>query len=455
MVLKILGWLLVAVMATGFVLRFVRHDLSPFILDEPQFLFTAHTQGWGSANPLAGTQGLHYGPCYVWLEKLLQIFFGPRVEVMLFAQSLLMTASHLCLAWSLSRAFRGGLLLFGLIGALLAAGPCLFFWSRQAWDNPLTNVCVSFAIALLAAPLTSVRAALLGLLLAIAAGTHLMVLPLIALIAALLLWEGQWRRVLAGGAVALIVLAPYLMYLSRHRLPKSPPARFDLLASLLLEPMQIFTAARASYFFDDDWARFAQGTFIPGRPIAVILAIAAATGLVAAVREPQTRGLALLGLLFWPLYALFCASRGVELHPHYQNPSAWLLPVGIAGLFACLKSRPRALASLGSAVLIFSASQTVFLFEWLRFIESNGGTRGIHYSIPLAAQEAEARKICAANEPLTLIENHTAIFPVSLEYLMLIEPGCAGKRVRFCRGACPQEAPVVSLDYADGSAHLR
>jgi hypothetical protein len=455
MVLKVLGWLLVAVAAIGFALRFIRHDLSPFILDEPQFLFTAHTHGWVSANPLAGTQGLHYGPCYVWLETLLQKLFGPRVEVMLLAQSFLMTASHLCLAWSLSRAFRGGLLLFGLIGALLAAGPCSFFWSRLAWDNPLTNVCASFAVALLAAQSTWLRVTLLGLVLAIAAGTHLMVLPLIALIAGLLLWEGQWRKVLAGCAVALALLGPYLVYLVRHQLPKGPPPRFDLLGALLLEPMRIFTAARASYFFDDDWMAFAQGKLIPGSSLTVVLAIATLAGLVAAVREPKTRRLGLLGLLFWPVYALFCASRGVELHPHYQNPAIWLLPVGMAGLFAGLKSRPWAVTSLAAAVLIFTAGQTLFLVQWLRFIDSNGGTRGIHYSVPLAAQQAEVRKICAAATPLALIENHTAIFPVSLEYLMLIEPTCAGKRVRFCHGTCPTGAPIVSLEYAGGSAQLR
>jgi hypothetical protein len=442
--------MLVAVMAAGFLLRFVRHDLSPFILDEPQFLFAARAGAWLSANPLAGTQGLNYGPCYVWLETLLQKLFGPRVEVVLFAQSVLMTAADLCLAWSLSRAFRGGLLLFGSIGALLAAGPCCFFWSRIAWDNPLAGLCVSFAIALLASPLTMPRAILLGLVLAVAAGTHLMVLPLVALIAALLLWEGQWRRVVAGCATALVVISPYLIYLSRQRLPARPAARFDLLGNLLLEPMRIFTAARASYFFDDDWPRFAQGLFIPGNAITVLLAVAAALGLLAAASNPPTRRLGILGMLSWPLYALFCAWRGIELHPHYQQPAIWLLPVGMAGLFAFLKTRPRAILAL--LVLVFTAGQTVFLVRWLGFLDSNGGTRGIHYSIPLAAQEAEVRKICAIASPGATVANHTALFTVSLEYLIAIEPKCAGKQIKFCSGNC---LSAIQLDYADGSAHLR
>jgi hypothetical protein len=453
MTVKLLAWPLLMVMAVGFALRFIRHDLSPFILDEPQLLLAAHEGHWLAANPLAGTQALHYGPSYLWLATLLQKLAGPRVEVMLMAQSALSTAAHLCLAWSLSRAFRGGLLLFALIGAVLAVNPCLFFWSRTAWDNPLLNICVSFAVALLAGPLTWPRALLLGLVLALGANTHLMILPLIPLLLLVLLWEDreQWPKLLAGGAVALVVSSPYLLYLSRQPLPQGPPRRFDLTFALLLEPMRIFTAGRASYFFDADWWQFVRTVrFVPGEAVAISLALVTLAGLLLSLRGFKRLGI--LGLLFWPAYALFCASRGVDPHPHYQQPAIWLLPVGLAGLFAWDR---RAAAALAALALIFTAVQAGFLVRWLRFIDSNGGTRGIHYSLPLAAQEAEVRRLCEAASPRVLVENHTAIFPVSLEYLMHLEPACADKLVEFCPGLCPGVPGVVRLEYEGSSARLR
>ena len=384
-----------ALLALGY--RFANLDLAPFILDEPQFLAAAteqlRTGTWLHASPLVGTQGVTYGPSVLWFYGAVHAVLGPAPERSILAMCALVTLSHLGLALSLARLLRGGPLLASLLVGLLAASPYQFFWSRLAWDQ-LVNVCSAWALLLLAtqAPLGALRSLALGAVLGVAVSSHLMVLPLVALVFAVLAWE------------------------------------------LRREPLRLLRTLGALAL-----------------PLLGALLLAAAAGLVLALRAPErgTRRVALLAVLTWLGYGAFYALRGLEPHPHYQFPTGWVLPFALAaGVQACRVQRPRLGTLALAAVGALACAQLAFIGSWMHFIREGGGTRGVHYGTPLSLQQRVLAAACSGSTGPLLLQNETLLFAPSLHYAAWSLPACAGRQLGLCAGRCPPGLAFRRLRYA-------
>jgi hypothetical protein len=140
--------------------------------------------------------------------------------------------------------------------------------------------------------------------------------------------------------------------------------------------------------------------------------------------------------------------RGLDLHPHYQHPTWWVIPAGVAAGLGMLEGRPRMLAAATAALACLAVLQFAFLLATMRYLGERAGTQGVHYSVPLARLEESMHRACESSGRSLLIENATRVFPHALWYVGGIDPACAGKQIRFCRpGVCPG-APTARLRYA-------
>ncbi len=248
-------------------------------------------------------------------------------------------------------------------------------------------------------------------------------------------------------AAMLIVNIPYLAHLARQPAPQLPAGRTDIaFTERLLQTARPASPWGIEYFFDDSWADFAQWLGW-GKDLAafelIALGACVVVGIVGLVvglqpRKLERRRVLALGILTAIVYPAFYAYRGLDLQPHYQFPTGWVVPLGLASLLAWTKAKPTPweippwILSWGLA-----AVQLLFLVGWMSYIRVRGGTHGIHYSTPVSLQEKAVRKICEAPEKIIVVENQTALFPASIQYLAEIEPRCAGKIVRLCFRTCP------------------
>ena len=470
--------LLAVLIAVGMLLfRFAHPELVPFILDEPQFLRAAHAQlgsgHWLSASPLVGTQGISYGPSVLWFYGAVQKVLGPAPQRSLFVMCALVTLAHAAFALAVSRLLRGGPLLFAALLALVAASPYQFFWSRLAWDQ-LVDVCAAWTVVLLCVPgpLGWGRRLGLGVVLGLALSSHLMVVPLVALTFTVLGLERlREPRVLLATlgpvlGVVLLVNLPYLLHLRAHPPPELPPVpqpfSWELWRENLWQPARVATVAGLDYFFDGAWDDFLRWSGPVGRlfrdtawmPLA--LSAVSALGLVLLLlggKAPEQRRLAALGLLTWLGYSLFYTHRVLERHPHYQFPTWWVVGVGVAGLLAWLRERAPAVGRLAvGGVFAAALVQFALVERWMGYIQARGGTQGVHYSVPLAAQQRVVREACTrAPGPVLTVWNHTALFAPALDYVVWTTPECAGKQVRLCT-RCPAQGPLLRLRYATSGA---
>jgi hypothetical protein len=451
--------------------RFANFDLVPFINDEPRLLKAASEQvatgRWAQAS-IPGTQGFTYGPSAIWFYGLVQLVFGRNPAASLAAMCALVTAAHLWLCAALARALKGGPILFATLLALLASSPYQFFWSRLAWDNQLVNALAAIAVALLAtrAQVSLARCAALGLALGFALSAHLMVAPLVLLVGAVLAVE--WRRTpvdllqRAGVVAAAIALVnvPYALFLVRQPRPQVPPP--ESAASLLerlLEIPRVATSWKLGYFFDAGWPDFVATLPAPvqaalpawtGASVALCagMALAGLAALLAWGQAPARR-LGALGLLAAVAYPVLYGVRGLALHPHYQFPVYWVVVAGVAGVLTAARSRPKLAVAAGAVVWVIALGQFALVQRWMNFIRAEGGTRGVHYATPLAAQRELIRRACAAPQRELMVLNQTVLFPHSLQYVAFAEPACAGKRVTICPPSCalPAGGRVFKLHY--------
>jgi len=205
------------------VLHFIFLSDAPFLGDEAGLVNMAlsyNTQGvW--ADHSFSTPNATYGPSVVWIY---QLFFSLSKNLLLFG--LLKTLISNAVIFAL-----GGFLIFRLRVApratflLVAASPYLWFYSRDYWDNswliPFSGGC---ALAYLYWWETGKRWAFAAsaLLAALALGTHLMTVSVLAVMgvhAAIL--RRDWLRknrifVVSALALAVVVLIPYLQFLWSH-----------------------------------------------------------------------------------------------------------------------------------------------------------------------------------------------------------------------------------------------
>ncbi|MBN1203654.1 MAG: hypothetical protein JXB05_01855 [Myxococcaceae bacterium] len=453
--------------------RFANFDLVPFISDEPHFLVGANEQlrtgQWLSASPIRGTQGTTYGPTVLWFYGVIHLLFGDAPQTSILAMCITVTLAHAALALALTRLFRGDALFLAAMLALVAASPYQFFWSRLAWDQ-MVNVCASLAVVLLClpGPLGWLRRVLLGVVLGFAVSSHLMVLPLVALTFAVLTLEqlrGPRSLALTLGtvlAVALLINLPYLGFLRANPpAPPPPPGAFSwpLLGENLLQPARVATPWGLAYFFDHAWPDFLQWLGGTGRWLlehadwstGVLITVSGA-GLLVTLRakEPEQRRVAWLALAVWLGYAVFYTHRGLERHPHYQFPTWWVVATGVAGALYALLARNLRLGTVATLVVLLGAGlQFLVNVAWMGYARERGGTQGIHYSSPLAAQQAVIRRLCEEAKGTVFLENHTWIFPPPLGYVARTTPACQGLNIHLCgsRG-CPPGAPIRRLRYA-------
>ncbi|MGQ0508854.1 MAG: hypothetical protein ACT4TC_26430 [Myxococcaceae bacterium] len=454
--------------------RLAHLDQAPFILDEPHFLDAAWSQlqsggTWVRASPIAGTQGLTYGPTPIWFYGLVQWVFGPSPVAAIAAMSTLTCLSQLTLAAGVSRALRGGPTVFALVLALLAASPYQFFWSRLAWDQ-WVNICSGFSVGLLG--LTDWKwkrwpVAVLGLLSGIAFSSHLMSVLLTFLLFTVVLLERDrsWKGLLETGVLLaipfLLFTSPYLLWLSGQPTPVGARSFGSGVSFLqrLLQPARIHSTAGIRYFFDDDWERFTRWTGLPafafraGSVVEALLLVLCVIGLIAVLRrnDGTTRWMAVLGLATVFAYPALYAWKGLELQPHYQFPTGWLVPTGAGCFLTWARSRPTLLSARGGLWLV-AGLNFAFVLLWSVFVNRFDGTRGIHYSSPVGQTRKAMTELCARSGSALSLANQTLVFPKVLEYLARTLPECRDKSIGFCGSACPSAEgtpPVFTLKYAD------
>jgi hypothetical protein len=473
-----LSALLVAAALALLGLRFINRDLVPYILDEPNFQnaaeLHARARTWPSMSPLTGNLGVAYGPGPIWFYTAVHRIAGPRPERSILAATLFLSLAELLLAAALARALRGGWLLFATLTALLAASPFLFFWSRLAWEVFSGYIAISVALLASDRSVGVARGAVLGVFLGLALTSHPMTLPFALATVAVLGWEVVRRRARAAGLIALLsgvvfVNLPYLWALHAARrvaVPPGPglsarilgvPAR---LPGELLESARVFTTNGVDYFFDAAWPAFRAwlGSFASllalGPLLTVALSILAITGLVLASRRGPlgAQRVARIGLLAWLGLALLLSGLQLVVQPHYQLAASWLIPTGVGALvMAFLPQHPKVARGLLACIWAFAVSEATFNQAWMQWIREHGGTAGIHYSVPLAAQRAVLKAACSSDLSQVAIANRTYLFAESLLNVAQTEAACDHKRIGVCPLNCPALDAgwrVVSLRYA-------
>jgi hypothetical protein len=464
---RICEWTLLAASAALLLLRFTRLDLAPFVNDEPAFLLAARQQ-WLTGepaviSPLRGMVGVSYGPSVIWWYGLVQGLTGSHSAVTAIgSMCLLLTLAQAASALAAGTFFapRRPVLACAMALSVYATAPFQTFWSRLAWDQ-LTNAIPCIVVAILCRKRVGlVAAGAVGALLGLGLSSHPMVAGFALCVGLTFVWEHwrNWRRLASMLAViagpALLVNVPYLTALwAQH--PKSTvvwnqpswePARF-------IETYRPSSLWHIDYFFDRDWGQFLGFTGL-GRAsgtlgmVTVMLAAALSwwgLGCGYLVFRDFRRRVVVLAALTVIVHPLYLGAIGAAPQPHYQFPTAWIVPVTVAMLVACRPPRSFLSGAAHAAVLSLSCMLFVFNALWFAFIDVRSGTRGVHYSSPVGEQLKVIEQLCSLPSPAIEIENTTTVFSHALAYHARIDPRCADKSILFCRpGRCPGQVGSVA-----------
>lgn len=447
--------------------RFVHLGDAPFINDEAIFLDAARNQLvtgiWASANPIAGSNGNYYGPSVMWFYGAIHWVLGSRSLTSIAAMCFVVTASQVVLCLAVARRFGGplstskGRWIFGTTLLLLASSPHHFFWSRLAWDQ-LTLAIPCLVVALLCGDrLGWGRCLGIGALLGYGFSSHPMISVFCALVGAVIFVElvmtpkRLWR--LGPLLVAAIVLnIPYLLFLRGRGAPNSTTGAFDFSLDRALDTFRPASFWKIEYFFDGDWAAFTEWTGLSSPALAwaclgLIIALTS-FGLAAGLKSADwpRRRLVILVAATLVISPLFFSWRGLVAHPHYQFPNGWVTPVAIAAALSFAFERRLLRPALFSLVLALGVIQTAFIVRWTSFIADRGGTRGMHYSVPVGRTEELIHELCSLNAPSVVLFNLTLVMPHILEYHVHTDPSCEGKAIAICPPyGC--SAPAGSAQY--------
>ncbi len=119
------------------------------------------------------------------------------------------------------------------------------------------------------------------------------------------------------------------------------------------------------------------------------------------------------------------------------------MAAGVAGAMYALRERlPRWGTAATAAVLLAAGSQFLVNVAWMRYIRERGGTQGVHYSVPLSAQQSVVRRLCEEAQGSVTLENRTALFAPSLGYVARTTPACQGVNLGLCSPwGCPPGLP--------------
>lgn len=435
-------------------------DLAIFIADEAQLLLAAYLQNargqWADASPLVGTQGISYGPSPVWFYALAQRVVGPLPSACIGFMCAAMTVMLATVAYALSRCQPRSRMRLALALVVMAASPYQFIWSRMAWDT-LVDIGsgLMMAILLWSDTLSWTRRILLGIVIGIALSSHLMVIPLVVLVGLVLIIEhrrepAQLLRTLGPVVViALLINLPYFGYIARTPIEGFLRGSVKLgeeadYGTRLLELARVSSLAGLSYFMDADWPHLAERLWpAPLSALQLFTLVAwsllAVAGLVAAVlrarqlspAQRRTVGLALGVVLVYPIFYL---SREVQVAPHYQFPTWWVVP--FAALLA-VDLLPWRAARTGAAALlvVLGLTQNAVTWQWMAMIrDQGGGARAFHYRTSIGEQEQAFRTACAHGPPAFRLSTMVPLDPVAMAYQLKTTPACASKRVKICYG---------------------
>ncbi|MEO7111202.1 MAG: hypothetical protein ABI183_12255 [Polyangiaceae bacterium] len=454
-----LAQVLVVVLALAmFGYRFMHQRTLVFINDEGFFLTAAYhdilAKTWASASPIAGTQGVNYGPMPIWFYRAVQTLFGFAPHTSILAMGCVVTGSQIIFAFCLTRGLRGGAYVFAAIAAFIASSPYQFMWSRMAWD-PLVDAmsCVIVAALCRKDPFAGWRPLLLGTLAGIAMSSHPMVAPLLVSVAILTVVELRRSRmklartILLASLPAAFINLPFALYVAknfaRYRTSASTIHAHVGLATYLarfLEPARVAGVSGMEYFFDDSWNDFVSwcgnwGPLLQSLRFPLVLAFVALAGVLLSLRSASrvARRVAFLALFTWCGQAAFIASRGVDPHPHYQFTSWWVIAAGIALLITWVRARAPNIAPLFmTGAWAVACVQFAFIVAWMNYVDARTGTNGIHYASPEVEERRAVRDACSRVGANIEIDNLTHNFNIVLDYIATVDPGCAHKAVRIC-----------------------
>jgi hypothetical protein len=104
-----------------------------------------------------------------------------------------------------------------------------------------------------------------------------------------------------------------------------------------------------------------------------------------------------------------------------------------------------------ASALVLGAAAVQFLdnVAWMGYVRERGGTQGVHYSTPLAAQQELIRRACQESPSPISLENATVIFPHALGYVARTTPACQNVALSICGPwGCPPGASLRRVRYA-------
>ncbi len=104
-----------------------------------------------------------------------------------------------------------------------------------------------------------------------------------------------------------------------------------------------------------------------------------------------------------------------------------------------------------ATAVVLGAAGVQFLVNvaWMGYVRQRGGTQGVHYSTPLAAQQELIRRVCEESPSPVSLENYTVLFPHSLSYVAKTTPACQSVALSICGPwGCPPGASLRRLRYA-------
>ena len=216
-------WAAAGIVVLAAVLRIWRLDMAEFKGDELQvtrLAFALAQHGQWPERGILSSLGTFNSPLFVYFEALPALVWASPLALTAFVAALNVAAVALAIAFA--RRYFGPVAAL-VAGVLFATAPWAVVYSRKIWEQDLLPPFVLlFFLGLFLAVVDRKPRALL--LCGVAAGVTVqlhpsaIVLPIIALVA-LLLWPSRfpWRSVASAGALAALVMLPYLFTEWQHR----------------------------------------------------------------------------------------------------------------------------------------------------------------------------------------------------------------------------------------------
>ena len=439
---------------------------TPWINDEPLLIARAlelrsHPGDFLNVQGLRGTVGVSYGPTAVWIYSLLLNVSRNPVELVRLRAALFMSIILGALLWLSKSVPR----LRPAAAIALIASPYVWLYSRQLWDNTFIVPLGALAFAAYVSFMRLPRPHKLWLAfvpLCLCALTHLMIMPLVLVLAAhAFFFNKAWlrahaRTVAAMALLALLMALPWLIHTVRdllHAAPvipspwpaptmRPPPDPRIHWWTVLFSPLlggRLLSAQGFDYFLGKRW--WAHPAWLP--PFYFITWVAHLfcwIGLAVSAlrvrdclrsRLPKDLDfhLALIAVGIVSVNWVMQAAVWHFPHPHYFN-GVW---IAFAYLAWTTVTSPPGNALLRTSIRLFGAawavSMVIVLGCVMNQIHLNAGNRVIHFG-PILASQVQAAKTLGRfhpDSPVRLEVDTYKMFPHALPVLRELI-GASGNR---------------------------